>query len=139
MALMNINTMLMLILCMFVCGGVCVGRSVCCCCLISVPVPSFAAHLSISNGTTIAAEPATTPQLSHRKYTKSHFFMCKSVCRLEMLVCCMFVDQHVHLEPQFVFPNPGLLRSKCRMTNFRTSSLNIKHTFSSVPICYKRS
>lgn len=117
--------------------GVCVGWTVCCCCSISIPVHllSSAAQLSISNGTTLAEEPATIPQ-SHRKYTKSggkkaehqeesHFFTCKSVCRLEMLVCCMFVDQHAHHGPRFVFLNPGLLRSKCRMTNFK--NVFIKH------------
>lgn len=53
-------------------GEGCVGWSVRWCYSISILVLllSSAAHLSIFNGTTLAAEPATIPQLSHKKYLK---------------------------------------------------------------------
>lgn len=82
---MTINTTLVLILCMFV-WRVCVGGwvvcRVCCCCSVSNPVYllSSTAHLNISNGTTLAAEPAAIPQLSHTTYTKIYIYVYRFLC-----------------------------------------------------------
>lgn len=48
--------------------------------------------------------------------------LCLQICL--PAVCCVFLDQHVHHEPQFVL-KPSFLRSKCRMTNF--PNVFIKH------------